>query len=143
MTPESDDQAKQWEKNRRLAFYGSYRHFFYTLFHNQFRQAGFSVESVEDAKRFRTSEEQYTSQTAQGRIYSNTEFGLIKRLHFKDYLRIRYLENWAQTSFLKLPFDTVEVDMAGNALSDFQIIRSGHWGETRFADELPLDYWPQ
>ena len=143
MTPESEEQADFWEKNRREAFYGSFRHFLYALFSHQFQEAGFSVEEVEDARRFRTSTEQHDSQSAVGDIFSHTDYGLIKRLHFTDYLRVRYQQNWAETSFLKLPFDTMEVDLAGNALSDFQIIRSGHWGETRFADELPLDYRPK
>ncbi len=143
LTPKSDEQAADWEENRRAAFFGSYRHFFNALFHQRFRESGFSLESVEEAKRFRTSIEIYESNTARGDIFSETDYGLIKRLHFQDYLRIRYKENWAQTSFLHLPFDTIEVDVAGNALSDFQIIRSGYWGETRFADELPLDYLPK
>ncbi|MBN1559942.1 carboxypeptidase-like regulatory domain-containing protein [candidate division KSB1 bacterium] len=143
MAPASDEQAREWADNRRSAFHGSFRHFFDALFHRQFREAGFSLEEVEDAKRFRTSTAQYDSRSADGEVYSSTDYGLIKRLHFPYYLRIRYKENWAQTSFLKLPFDTVEVDWHGNALSDIQIIRSGHWGERRFADELPLDYRPQ
>jgi hypothetical protein len=143
MTPTSEKQAATWEENRRNAFYGSYRHFFNALFNQRFSEAGFSLERVEDAKRFRTADAVYDSQSAAGKVFSRTDYGLIKRLHFEDYLRIRYNENWAQTSFLHLPFDTIEVDVAGNALSDFQIIRSGHWGETRFADELPLDYVPK
>ena len=143
MQPESEEQATMWAENRKNAFYGSYRHFFYSLFHHQFREAGFAVEEVEDAKRFRASTVQYDSQSAVGKVFSHTEYGLIKRIHFPDYLRIRYHENWAQTSFLKLPFDTMEVDLSGTTLSEFQITRSGHWGETRFADELPLDYVPR
>lgn len=143
LTPASDEQARQWEEHRKQAFYGSYRHFFYTLFHERFRKAGFTVERVEDAKRFRTPIQEYDDKSAAKELYSHTEFGLIKRLHFRDYLRIRYQNNWAQTSFLRLPFDEMEVDIAGNALSEAQIIRSGHWGETRFADELPLDYVPE
>ncbi|MBN1479083.1 carboxypeptidase-like regulatory domain-containing protein [candidate division KSB1 bacterium] len=142
MPSASEAQAALWEKNREQAFYGSFRHFFNTLFRQQFRQAGFSVERVQEEKRFRASTEQYDSQSAEGRIFLHTDYGLIKRLFFPDYLRIRYKENWAQTSFLRLPFDTMEVDLSGNALSDFQIIRSGYWGEKRFADELPLDYRP-
>ncbi len=143
MVAKSETQKRQWDDNRRAAFYGSYRHFFYMLFNERFRESGFFLEQVEEAKRFRTATETFDSHSTVGRIFSHTDFGLIKRLHFRDYLRIRYLDNWAQTSFIRLPFDTMEVDIAGNALSDFQIIRSGHWGETRFADELPLDYVPQ
>jgi len=143
MEPESNDQAAAWEKHRQNAFYGSFRHFFYTLFNHQFRKAGFSLEEVEEPKRFRSSTAQYYSEPAVDHIFSHTDYSLIKRLHFSNYLRIRYKENWAQTSFLKLPFDTMEVDLAGSALSEFQIVRSGHWGERRFADELPLDYRPQ
>lgn len=143
MPPVSEAQAALWEKNREQAFYGSYRHFFNTLFSHQFRQAGFSVEQVGEEKRFRASTAQYDTKSAEGSIFSHTDYGLIKRVFFPDYLRVRYKDNWAQTSFLQLPFDTMEVDVSGNALSDLQIVRSGYWGERRFADELPLDYRPQ
>jgi len=142
MTPALDDQRKAWIENRRRSFYGSYRHFFYSLFFGQLEEAGFSLELVRQPKRFRTPEAVFSSENAFGTIFSNTQFALIKRLHFKDYLRVRHHENWARTSFLKMPFDTMQVDIAGNTLADAKIRRSGFWGRIRFADELPLDWLP-
>lgn len=143
LVPEKEEQKKQWRDSRKKAFYGSYRHFFYALFFGQLQQAGFSAELVDAPRRFSASKVSFTSATAPGQLYSETEFRPIKRLHFHSYLRVRHLQNWAQTSFLKMPFDTMQVDIAGNALSDVQIRRSGYWGQIRFADELPLDWLPQ
>jgi len=143
MQPNNEKQLETWRDNRKNAFYGSYRHFFYSLFFRQLEEAGFTVESVEDAKRFRSYTETFTSQSAVNEIYSNTDYGLLKKVHFQNFLRIRHNNNWAQTSFLKLPFDTVVVDLSGNTLSDFKIERLGYWGQRRFAERLPIDYLPQ
>lgn len=143
MTASTESQAEQWLENRLQAFYGSYRHFFLSLFSRQLEAAGFSLERVDEAKRFRASIASYTSQSAQDDIYSNTAISIVKRLHFPDYLRVRYQKNWAQTSFLNLPFDTMQVDVSGNTLANADVLRSGHWGRIRFADELPLDYLPE
>ena len=142
LAPIDEAQASAWKENRKKAFYGSYRHFFYALFLGQLEDAGFSAELVNEPKRFRTPTVSFSSSTAFGHLYSNTEFPLLKRLHFPEFLRIRHLENWAQTSFLKMPFDTMQVDISGNSLSDAKIRRSGHWSQIRFADELPLDWMP-
>ncbi|RLD10202.1 hypothetical protein DRI50_11325 [candidate division KSB1 bacterium] len=143
LKPENEEQQEQWDARRKKAFYGSYRHFFYALFFGQLEGAGFSAELVDAPRRFSASKVSFTSATAPGRLFSETQFGPIKHVHFNSYLRIRHLQNWAQTSFLKMPFDTMQVDIAGNALSDVQILRSGYWGEKRFADELPLDWLPK
>ncbi len=143
LEPRDETEQQAWQQNRREAFYGSYRHFFASLFQRQLKAAGFSLEQVGEAKRFRASTASHTPETAKGVIYSDTGIGFIKSMHFDDFLRVRYQENWAQTSFLKLPTDTVQVDWAGNALYDADILRSGYWGSIRFADELPLNYMPE
>ncbi|RPH91914.1 MAG: carboxypeptidase-like regulatory domain-containing protein [Calditrichaeota bacterium] len=143
LTPKDATQEKEWQVNREQAFWGSYRHFFYALFSGQLEAAQFSVESVDESRPFKASMNRYTSRSAPGSIYSNTSYGLIKKIHFNNYLRIRYQENFAKTSFLKLPFDTLQVDLTGSSMTDAKIIRSGYWGSIRFADELPLDYQPE
>jgi len=143
LDPENEAQEKRWRESRKKAFYGSYRHFFYALFFGQLEEAGFSAELVDEPRRFSASKISFSSATAHGQLFSETDFDLIKRLHFSSYLRIRHLQNWAQTSFLKMPFDTMQVDIAGASLSDVQILRSGYWGQKRFADELPLDWLPK
>ncbi len=142
LSPKNQSELQAWQQHRRQAYYGSYRHFFKSLFARQFAAAGFSVERVQEAKRFRPPLVTYTPESARGEIYSDTDIGLIKLVFFPDYLRVRYQDNWARTSFLKLPVDTLRVDWAGNALSNADILRSGYWGSIRFADELPLDYVP-
>ena len=142
MTPQNPAQAQEWEAHRRSAFEGSFRHFFYALFLRRLEAERFTVERVDDRRPFSAPSAIYDSNSAVGTVYSDTDFELFKKLHFKDYLRIRRENNYAQTSFLNIPFDTLQVDWAGNSLTDAQIIRSGYWGKKRFADELPWDYWP-
>lgn len=143
MTPKNAAQQNEWEAHRRSAFEGSFRHFFYALFYRRLESEGFSLERVDDRRPFSAPPAVYDSHTAVGAVYSDTDFGLFKKLHFKDYLRIRWKNNYAQTSFLDIPFDTLQVDLAGTSMTDAQVIRSGYWGEKRFADELPWDYWPE
>jgi hypothetical protein len=142
MTPINEQQSTQWAENRRQAYQGSFRHFCNALFFQQ-EINDFTIEQVDERRPFRSPQENYTSADAKGHIYSDTEFGLFKKVHFKDYLRIRFHDNYAQTSYLDLPFDTLQVDLSGNSLTNAQIIRSGYWGELRFADELPWNYQPE
>ncbi len=135
-------QAARWAENRRAAYDGSFRHFFHALFSRRLEAESFDVEQVEDPRPFSPTLERITSQNAVGNIFSDTDFALFKKVHFKNYLRIRRSGSYAQTSFLQLPFDTLQVDWAGNSTTDAEIIRSGYWGEKRFGDELPTDYLP-
>jgi hypothetical protein len=143
LTPKDGQEAARWAENRRRAFDGSFRQFFHALFFQQLETDGFTVEQVDERRPFKTPKAKFSSDDAKGAIYSDTDFTLLKKVHFDDYLRIRYHSNYAQTSYLELPFDTLQVDLSGNSLTDAKVIRSGYWGEMRFADELPWNYWPE
>lgn len=142
LKPDKKSREAFWQENRRRAYYGSYRHFFHALFSDALEAAGFVVERVDDRRPFSTPLERISSAAAKGKIYSDTEYLLFKKIHFRDYLRIRPLNNYAQTSYLELPVDTLIVDWRGHSLSEPEIVRSGFWGEQRFAEELPWDYLP-
>lgn len=143
MTPKDKQESARWTENRRSAFDGSFRHFFHALFFRQLEINEFAVEQVDERRPFKTAKAMLSSAEAKGVIFSDTDFTLLKKVHFDDYLRIRYRSNYAQTSYLELPFDTLQVDLSGNSLTNAKVIRSGHWGEMRFADELPWNYWPE
>ena len=162
LAPVSEEQSRQWQKNRLRAYKGSLRHFLAiicdTLGHieSRLKEQGFEVFT------FQKSWDRETRRIAEP-VNWRTFFGRSKvaneiRLSFLDYLGIKYLHEFeergflrhhqfereprAQESWIKLGNAPIRLDRSGRYLDDAAIMKYGYWAWERLADMLPLEFKP-
>jgi hypothetical protein len=160
LVPQSEEQNRNWQKNRRRAYRGSLRHFLAIICDTtaridiRLKEQGFEVFT------FQFPWERETRRVAEP-VNWKTFFGPSKNpgeiyLSFPDYLGVRYLNEseernflrhhqierdpQAQESWIKLAQGRVKIDRTGRFLNDSAIIEGGYWAWERLADMLPLDY---
>lgn len=172
MTPESPEQAAEWEENRRMAFYGSFRHFMLAVISGRANEHGF--ETFKRAKPTGAAGQGTFNQ--QGAI-SNTrtpfdvktllkdtdnpnekllDFDGSIELIFKGELESEAYAKWQRSyggptgfrgdRFQKSLFwqenGPTLVDYKGDILNPYGVTVSGHLAFERIADELPKEYRP-
>jgi len=159
MTPESEEQARYWEENRRESFYGSIRHFFIALTEGRTEEDGFVIYNLRretygysPRNKFRTSADRLVSETDKD-FLSNVRFnGRIEILYTKapetiDYIRwardIRRSPLRYQTSYLELNDRYITIDPDGEVQQTYGATRFGYFAYHRFADKTPRDYRPE
>ena len=172
MTPESPEQAAEWEENRRKAFYGSFRHFMLAALSGRANEHGF-----ETFKRPKPAGAAGQGTFNQSGAISNTrepydvkkllqdtenpnekllEFEGAIELIFKGELESEAYANWQrsyggpagmrgdrfQRSLFWQENGPTLVDYKGDILNPYGVTVSGHLAFERIADDLPKEYRP-
>jgi len=159
LTPESEEQARYWEKNRREAFYGSIRHFLIALIEGRAEEDGFVIYNLRretygysPRNKFRTSADRLLRETDKDFLFNMRFSGRIEILYTKapetiDYVRwardIRRSPSRYQTSYLELNDRFITIDPDGEVQQIYGATRYGYFAYHRFADKTPRDYRPE
>jgi hypothetical protein len=145
----TDEQQKQWEANRRVAYLGSYRHFFRTITRNRSRAEGFYVYETYAKKGMaeRTRKQLMDIDTTLIKQDDNFKI-LLKKVKFekKDTLYhtlyVSYMPvETNQVTRVYQYADTVTIDKNGNMNPAMGFSFYGRWGGQRVADLTPLGYF--
>lgn len=159
MTPSDSAQAAYWERNRRKAFYGSFRHFLLALINHRVDQAGFELYNIRQrAYRFmRNNPEEISAETIieQGKkefLYHLNFFGQLKIVYRRADETLEYVK-WlrpatyraprgAQTSYLELNKHPVKLDRNGEIILPYAVTQYGYFAFQRIAYLTPRGYRP-
>lgn len=172
MEPESPEQAKMWEENRRKAFYGSFRHFLLAVLSGRGQEHGFETFQV-PAPTGAAGQGTFNRSSAIGNTRAPFDMqdllqdtdnpneklldidGAIE-LIFKGELESDAYAEWQrsyggpagfrgerfQRSLFWQENGPTLVDYKGDILNPYGVTVSGHLAFERVADELPKEYRP-
>lgn len=169
LTPQSNQEESDWQKNREVAFAGSAQHFFESMMQDRTRQEGFLVYQVGDPGEVGNQTEYRRNQAAplqtpqfavNPTVYLREGASEQERVFdFPDYLSIVYTREpedreyarWQriyhsgetrdmQYSWLRLNNGPTTLDMRGNVLDPYSIMYFGYMSFERLADLLPKEY---
>ncbi len=145
LKPQSEKQKEFWKKNRQKAYQGSLKHFLSAFARKRLTEEGFEIYQG-DPRLFKEGfgkriKPEVLYQTSENNSNESTSY---KKLYFNDWLRVVYKLSVPESeNFLRLSSGTVYVDTLGNFLIAPIIEKAGDWGNTRVADALPLNYYPE
>lgn len=158
LTPADSLQEKQWENQRRDAFYGSLRHFFLSLLSDRLSEEKFSISRIQNypqryphSNPWPASKEQIISNTDEEGYFHLSYFGKLKIIYSGSGEDPGYVR-WAreprgpagnQTSYLELEQRPVTIDQNGEIVEPYGATRSGYLSYTRFSEALPKEYRPE
>lgn len=172
MTPESPEQAAEWEENRRKAFYGSFRHFMLAVLSGRAEEHGFETfqRSIPGGAAgqgtFNNSGALADTRSPYDitKLLKDTENPNEKLLDFEGAIELIFkgeLESDAyaewqrsyggpsgmrgdrfQRSLFWQENGPTLVDYKGDILNPYGVTVSGHLAFERIADELPKEYRP-
>ena len=155
LEPSDSLEAAYWKERRRIAFFGSQRHFILSLMDRRTEAEGFEVYR------------RYSLDPGQGRFGTNTnallEPGptpLEQTLTFNGVLEIVYtgefedeafkrwqrMPNWTrpghQRSFMELNSGPTLIDEAGEVIDPYGVTVYGYYAFERIADQVPKEFRP-
>ncbi len=165
LDPENDKEKLEWDKNRLEAYNGSQRHFFKSLYDENYLLKDFRIEVARNKSsgvwgknpEFRKEVgAPYAIRTGEG-IFLYEDFTPEKAFettgtlsNFEKYLaddrhlKIIYTgEGRGQESILWLKKDRIVYYPNGTLRDGTLIDIEGHWTKERIADILPIDYFPE
>lgn len=172
MTPDSPEQKKMWEENRRKAFYGSFRHFLLAALSGKSKEHGFETfqrprpQGAAGQGTFNRGSAMANQRVPYDvtKLLKNTdnpnekllEFDGAIELIFKGELESKAYAEWQRNfggpqgirgdRFQKSLFwqenGPTLVDYKGDILNPYGVTVSGHLAFERVADDLPKEYRP-
>jgi hypothetical protein len=139
LEPENEEELTRWKENRRKTYYGSERHFLYSLVRKNCKAAGFEVDSV--YSRLRGSPI-WTAVNAD-KLFGRGDFVFERKLFFSGVLEVVYkADGVTQNSIIQLSQPIVVVQTDGLLADPLSITTYGYWATQRAAEMLPIDYSP-
>jgi hypothetical protein len=171
MTPSSEEESRQWDVNRRKAYYGSSQHFFQSVVRNSSREEGFQVYLVSDPTvvgQPRGSEALFAAplpkpqfainpfallsegETGNEFVLDLSTFALIvftreeEDPHYAEWQKVYHTgqPRDLQYSWIKLRNEPATLDLQGNILDPYAFFFFGYMAFEREADLLPKEYRP-
>ncbi len=146
MEPEDENQKREWEKNRAIAYYGSMNHLLSSLVNRKSNEEGYMIllssEINTDKNRPIMGGKMPTKKDSLLRP------GMLKGetiMKFKDYLYVNYFNELSDKqliSYLKLNYEDVTIDKYGYTQEAIPFICIGHFAKTGMANILPKYYKP-
>ncbi len=165
MEPENNRQRRRWERNRKLAYEGSFKHLLHTL------ASGASVDDLKKEGFFIALTSEFPStyddfEKAMRKNPENLQDLVLKSdnesdnmLRFNKYLLITYSEEFesnryvqnhlmhtrkpnVQRSSVELRADQTLFNEKGYLYDTYSVVLHGYMGWERMAEMLPLDYEP-
>jgi len=155
LSAESEKEIKRWDKNRKLTYYGSLRHFFQTLLHGTTYSEGYEIVSGqldynnEFIFKGLTSPDDIIKKE-KGKIYLNLK-NTIQAVYTKEKDLTRTssgmekfkVDNEYQTSYLSSRIARIQINENGILYRPDLIHVYGFWAREGAADFLPFDYFPE
>ncbi len=159
LEPESDEEAALWQRNRRIAFFGSFRHYMLALLGGRWEQEGFVTYRRPTLDRLHSTSNRFGADPR--RLLRDGPTPEEKELHFGGFLEVLYIHEheeeaflrWQgrsgrhspgnQRSWMKLNSGPTLVDQTGEVIDPYGVTVYGYFAFERIADELPKEYRPQ
>lgn len=159
LEPSSPQEADLWARNRREAFFGSFRHFMLAALSGRIEEQGFLLYSRPVERDLGNNPRPGNGKFPfEGEILKDTEHPGEKMLTFDNFLEVTftkelesegYLE-WQgrpgkpkyQSSMLLLENGPTLVDAKGDVLDPYGVTFFGYLAYERVANELPKEYRP-
>lgn len=168
LQPESDEEARLWAENRRVAFMGSFRHFLLALLSGRTEGQGFKTYNrpgMNNApggtfeSRGGMGEQRYPLDPA--KMFKPGDSPGEHILDFTGYVELIYIGEtedpsyyeWRQeprrkntkyqTSWIVMERGPTVVDYKGDILDPYSVTFSGYLAFERVADEVPKEYRPR
>ncbi len=159
LEPSSPQEADLWARNRREAFFGSFRHFMLAALSGRIEEQGFLLYSRPVERDLGNNPRPGNGKFPfEGEILKATEHPGEKMLTFDNFLEVTftkelesegYLE-WQgrpgkpkyQSSMLLLENGPTLVDAKGDVLDPYGVTFFGYLAYERVANELPKEYRP-
>lgn len=171
LSPESEEEERQWQENRLNTYRGSMRHFLSTLYDNGFYQEGFLAflvpnlyqEKHSPQRRKIRGPEILRAGNLPGEKYLDYGFLLeivyTEELEAEEYIDYRIAHDYSlinapprirrqaeeprsQTSWLALKRPPVSIDEFGRLHDPLYVKTFGYWAWMRVAEMLPWEYDP-
>lgn len=157
ISPGSKKETRQWRKNRKKSYYGSYTHFLKALYNNKLRKEGFRIYLAD------TVGSKNITQISEDEILSESRKDLNVKMAFDNFLKIEFvrsdyrnqnerireyystengIQNGIQTSYLKLNLPYTTILKNGFLKEQFAVTKYGYWSWERVAEYLPFEYKP-
>ncbi|MEO9872668.1 carboxypeptidase-like regulatory domain-containing protein [Ekhidna sp.] len=167
LEPTNRGDIREWRKNRKESYNGSFNHFKKSLLNGELRKEGFRIYSLKSLENFEIDKKQELT-VSDIIVFKGDHY----ELDFKNHLIIEYrkekesmkfLENsdfvhlmyakyiksgrlikdpGAQISVLKLLKGSVKLDLSGQIMDRFAVTTYGYWSWERTADLVPINYDP-
>ncbi|WP_436516452.1 carboxypeptidase-like regulatory domain-containing protein [Ekhidna sp. To15] len=169
LEPLNGSERKEWRKNRKISYYGSFNHFKKALLNSELKKEGFRIYRVHSLGDF---------EIKRGNELSASDILVFKGDHyeidFKNYLAIEYRKEKEspdflrsssfvetlygdfitaegvlikdpgnQISVLRLLRNSVRLDLSGEIMDRFGLTTYGYWAWERTADLVPINYDPK
>ena len=169
LQPLNAAEKREWRKNRKLSYYGSFNHFKKSLLNGDLRKEGFRIYRVRSLENFEIKKENELS-VSDILVFKGDHY----ELDFKNYLAVEYRKEKESADFLRsssfvetiysdfITIDSVLVKEPGNQISAIRLLRSsvrldlsgevmdrfglttyGYWAWERTADLVPINYDPK
>ncbi|RYZ94407.1 MAG: hypothetical protein EOP47_27900, partial [Sphingobacteriaceae bacterium] len=143
----TEKEKKRWYKNRIVAYKGSVMHFLRSVFNYRLKEEGFSIYGLKDSSLL-VPANLVEDDSLLSIAHLSTAF-MYLRLKQNLYVLYKSESSYAanqqvvfgQPSVIKRLTDSVLIDRNGYFASKGFIL-TGHWGDEKIAELLPLDYKP-
>ncbi|MEQ6168665.1 carboxypeptidase-like regulatory domain-containing protein [Ekhidna sp. MALMAid0563] len=169
LEPLNGKERREWKRNRKEGYEGSFNHFKSALLNNELRKEGFRIYHLKNLENFEMDKADELSES-DIILFKGDHY----ELDFKNYLLIEYRkekESMAflnksesvpifyghlidrngvlvkspgnQLSVLKLLKRSVRLDLTGEVIDRFGMTTYGYWSWERTADLVPINYDPK
>ena len=144
LTPQSAAEADRWKANRRLAYYGSKRHFLQALLKKSLKEEGFEVNGVRREWLASALSRPFGYSIDATTLISSGDMPYEKKLVFQDLLEVVYTRaGKTQISLLEMNGMSVSIFTNGLTANPLGLYLYGYWATQRGAEMLPLNYEPE
>ncbi|MEQ9467963.1 MAG: carboxypeptidase-like regulatory domain-containing protein [Ekhidna sp.] len=167
--PLSKGEIREWKRNRKAAYYGSFNHFKQALINEELKKEGYRIFKLKNIKDFELKRDDEIVESDivvfKGDHYEldfknyliieyRKESESIEFLKNSDYTRLLYSKYISsddiltknpgnQISIIKLLKNGVRLDLSGEVLDRFSLTTYGYWSWERTADLVPINYDPK
>ncbi|SNS71368.1 CarboxypepD_reg-like domain-containing protein [Ekhidna lutea] len=169
LEPLSGSEKREWKRNRKECYYGSFNHFKQTLIDGELKKAGFRIYHVRNLDNFEIRKEDEL-EASDILVFKGDHY----ELDFRNFLVIEYrkekeTENFLrnsgfanifyadqisengvlikepghQISIIRLLRGSVRLDLSGEVMDRFGLTTYGYWSWERTADLVPINYDPK
>jgi hypothetical protein len=144
LVSQSAEEMDRWKANRRIAYYGSKRHFLQALMKKRIKEEGFEVNGVRREWLVSALLRPYGYSVDVNALLSAGDASYEKKMTFQDLLQVVYTRaNRPQISLLEMNGLSVSIFSNGLTANPLGLYTYGFWSTQRGAEMLPLDYEPE
>ncbi|WP_421765384.1 carboxypeptidase-like regulatory domain-containing protein [Ekhidna sp.] len=162
-------EKREWKRNRKESYYGSFNHFKKSLLDGNLRKDGYRIYRLRDLEKFEMKKENELTE-ADILVFKGNHYELDFNNHLiVEYRREResrsFLRNSSvvdviyseyitpngilakdpgnQISIIRLLRGSLRLDLSGEIMDKFGVTTFGYWSWERTADLVPINYDPK